>query len=83
MRRSLTAALLVLTLAGCGADKATTAKIADLETRNQDLEQRVAKLEKRLDDAEKQMVAQQQAISTLNERQKSAENSIDKLAYPH
>lgn len=81
MRRNLTAALLLLALAGCGADKATAAKVADLESRNEDLTQRVTKLEKRLDDAEKQIVAQQQTIQTMNDRLKTAEVNVDKLAY--
>jgi cell division protein FtsB len=81
MRRSLMVALLALTLAGCGADKATTAKIADMETRNHDLEERLAKLEKRLDEAEKSIVAQQQTLGTLSDRQRTAETAIDKLAY--
>jgi chromosome segregation ATPase len=81
MRKSLMVALLGLALAGCGADKATTAKLADMETRNHDLEERVAKLERRLDEAEKSMVAQQQTIGTLSDRLRTAEAGIDKLAY--
>ena len=41
----------------------------------------MTKLEKRLDDAEKQIVAQQQTIQTMNERLKTAEVNVDKLAY--
>lgn len=81
MQKNVAVALLVLALAGCGADKATTAKIADLESRNDELNQRVTKLEKRLDDAEKQLVAHQQAMQTMNDRLKTAETNVDKLAY--
>ena len=81
MRKSLAAALLLLALAGCGGDKATTAKLTDLQAKNDELNQRVAKLEQRLDDAEKQLVQYQPAIQTMNERLKTAETNVDKLAY--
>ena len=80
MRRNRAAAILVLALAACG-DKATEAKITDLQTRNDELNQRVRKLEQRLDDAEKELVQYQQAMKAMNDRLKTAEAGIDKLAY--
>ena len=74
------ATVLVLLALGCGADSKTTARLNDLQTRSDDLNQQVLKLEKRLDDAEKQLVQQQQALQVMNERLKTAETSIDKLA---
>jgi len=78
MRRTLAAALLLLAL-GCGADSKTAAKLSDLQTRNDDLNQQVTKLEKRLDDVDKQIVAQQQTMQAMNDRLKTAEAYIDKL----
>ena len=80
MRKNLTAALLLLALAGCGGDKATAAKLTDLQSRNDELNQRVSKLEQRLDNAEKQLVQYQQALQTMNDRLRTAEGNIDKLA---
>jgi TolA-binding protein len=81
MRKSLIVPLLALVLAACGGDKAATAKIGELESRNEELNQRIAKLEKRLDESEKQLVQQQQAMQTISDRLKTAEVGIDKLAY--
>ena len=81
MRKSLIVPLFVILLAGCGADQATTAKVSELETKNADLEQRAAKLEKRLDEAEKQLVQHQQAMQVMNDRLKTMEVNVDKLAY--
>jgi septal ring factor EnvC (AmiA/AmiB activator) len=80
MRKNLAAAVLVLAFASCGPDGATIAKFNTLQVRNDELSQQVTKLEKRLDDAEKQLVQQQQALQVLNDRLKTAEASIDKLA---
>jgi outer membrane murein-binding lipoprotein Lpp len=80
--RNLTVALLVLTLAGCGAGKATTAKISDLESRNEELSQRLTKLENDLTETKRQLIQHQQAMQTMNDRLKTVEASVDKLAYP-
>ncbi len=85
MRQNLMAALLLVSLAGCNG-KATEAKISDLESRNADLSQRLAKTESRLDEAEKKLVQHEQAMQVLNDRLKTAETAVDKLAYgsaPH
>jgi predicted nucleic acid-binding Zn-ribbon protein len=82
MRKSLIVLLLTFGLAACGKDTTTATKISEIESRNEELNQRVAKLEKRLDESEKQLVQYQQAIQAMNERQKTLETNIDKLAYP-
>ena len=64
-------------LASCGGD--TSTQIADLEKKNADLTQRVKTLEDNLLAAEKQLIAQQQALQTINQRQREMENYFNKL----
>lgn len=79
MKRILLGFLLLSVLA-CG-DKQTAAKLTDLQTRNEDLNQRITKLENDLNDTKKQIIQMQQAVQTMNDRVKTVETSVDKLAY--
>ncbi len=80
MRRSLAVVLLVLAVAGC-SNKETATKISDLEARNEELSQRLTKLENDLNETKKELIVHQQAMQTMNDRLKTMETNVDKLAY--
>ena len=77
MKRIIPLILCLGLLTSCGGDAAT--QIADLEKKNADLTQRVKTLEDNLLAAEKQLIAQQQALQTINQRQREMENYFNKL----
>lgn len=77
MKRIIPLILCLGLLASCGGDAST--QIADLEKKNADLTQRVKTLEDNLLAAEKQLIAQQQALQTINQRQREMENYFNKL----
>ena len=77
MKRMIPMFLCLALLASCGGDSAT--QIADLEKKNADLTQRVKTLEENLLSAEKQLIAQQQAMQAIAQRQREMENYFNKL----
>ena len=86
MRKTLPVALLLIFLAACGGDKQTASKLADLQSRNDDLNQRITKLENDLNDTKKQLIQMQQTVQSMNDRMKVVETGMDKLTYagaPH
>lgn len=77
MKRMIPFMLWIALLASCGGDSST--QIADLEKKNADLTQRVKTLEDNLLSAEKQLIAQQQAMQAIAQRQREMENYFNKL----
>ena len=77
MKRIIPLILCVVLLASCGGD--SSAQIADLEKKNADLAQRVKTLEENVLNAEKQLIAQQQVLQGINQRQREIENYFNKL----
>ncbi|MGZ8867746.1 MAG: hypothetical protein ACXW2P_05325 [Thermoanaerobaculia bacterium] len=77
MKRLIPLLFCLVLLASCGGDSAT--QIADLEKKSADLTQRVKTLETNLLSAEKQLIAHQQAMQALAQRQREMENYFNKL----
>lgn len=68
--------LLILLFASCGGSGG-----AELQAKNDALSKRVDKLEDDLHEANRKLIAHEQAIQTMNERLKTVEVGVDKLAY--
>ena len=77
MKRIIPLILCVGLLTSCGGDSAV--QIAELEKKNADLAQRVKTLEDNLLNAEKQLIAQQQVLQGINQRQREIENYFNRL----
>ncbi len=80
MKRLIGVALCLLFILGC-ADKKTTARLDELQAKNDQLTQRVKSLEDQLLEADKKLIAHQQALQQINERTRNLENDFDKLRY--
>ena len=76
MKAMAAAALCALLLAGC---ESKDPRLDELQKDNEALAQRVKSLEDHLLEAQKQLVAQQQALQTINARQRDMENFFNKL----
>jgi uncharacterized protein YoxC len=81
MRKIAFTLLIVLLLSGCGAGKAMSTRVDDLQAKNDELTKRVTKLEDDLNETKRQLIQHQQAMQTMNERLKTVETAVDKLAY--
>jgi outer membrane murein-binding lipoprotein Lpp len=75
--RSILAIALFLLVVSCGK----VGNGSELSRKYDELATRVTKLEDDLHEAKRQVIAQQQTIQSLNERLKTAEVPVDKLAY--
>jgi peptidoglycan hydrolase CwlO-like protein len=73
--------MILIVAAACGGGKATSAKLAELESKNQELSVQIAKLDADLKETQRQLNQQKLAMQAINDRLKIVEVGMDKLAY--
>jgi PBP1b-binding outer membrane lipoprotein LpoB len=78
MKRIMTVALFLILLGGCGGS-AVSRRMDEVQAKNDALAARVKSLEDQLLVAQKQLIAHQQAMQTIRERQREMENYFDRM----
>lgn len=72
-------ALCMVLVVGCGGDKKLTARIDELQSKNDDLTRRVKSLEDDLLAANKKLIQHEQTLQQMHERMREIENNFNKM----
>jgi outer membrane murein-binding lipoprotein Lpp len=79
MKTLVPLALCAVLLVGCGKDAKTSARIDEMQTKVEVLNQRVKTLEDDLLAARKELVQEQQEMQKVNDRMRDMDNYFNKL----